>query len=184
VADAARGRWSDGVVRGTATLRRGGEVLARAPLSRDLRATVPPGCATYALVVEARRPWARLSTTIRSASTFRSCHTEERAPLSLTAVRFAPDGLDRFNRAAPGGTTRIPIWVEQYGDAPIESLTVEASYDGGTTWHEVEVERRGDDWVASVDDPDSGDVALRAVAVDADGNAVRQVVTPAYTVGP
>jgi hypothetical protein len=64
---------------------------------------------------------------------------------------------------------------------PIVSLQVSASFDDGSSWHRVPVRRTGvNTFKAAVDQPSSGFVTLRSVAVDAAGNKVDQTIKRAY----
>ncbi|WP_243866989.1 hypothetical protein [Actinophytocola oryzae] len=58
-------------------------------------------------------------------------------------------------------------------------LSVEVSYDEGTSWQRVPVDAK---LVATLRHPAAAaSVSLRASATDADGNTVRQTVIRAYT---
>lgn len=116
--------------------------------------------------------------------TFRSASTATATPLPLMAVRYAP-ALDDQNRA-PSGDFSFPVSVEHQPESvknkTVRELTVEASFDDGATWTPVGLNRHGNDWTATVPNPASGFVSLRAVAVDRYGNTVRQTVLRAYGV--
>jgi subtilisin family serine protease len=147
---------------------------------------VPADEATYrvAKVVKPGQPWTKLSTKISSEWTFRSQRTPDGkdTPLPLLNVRYSPQ-LDERNRAG-GGRFEFPVTVQTAFLAPakpIVSLQTSASFDEGRTWREVLVRRTGvNTWKATVDQPSSGFVTLRSVAVDAAGNKVDQTVERAY----
>ncbi|MET8530341.1 S8 family serine peptidase [Micromonospora sp. NPDC005172] len=60
-------------------------------------------------------------------------------------------------------------------------VTVEVSYDDGTTWHRQRLSRHGDGWRTSLDAPTKARfVSLRTTARDAAGNTVSQSITRAF----
>ncbi|NBF00189.1 hypothetical protein FE391_43195 [Nonomuraea sp. KC401] len=195
-ADGRQGRsGSDSAATGLATLARDGRTLATADLAGcsvhkatgcGLRAGLPAVSGAYTLTASLRRQ-ATLSTKVESAWTFTSATTGDEQPLPLMAVRFSPEGLDDSNRAEPGGTTRLPLWVERNPgstDADVESIRLEMSADDGATWRPVPVTRTGSGWTATLQNPDqAGYVSLRAVVTDAAGDGVTQTITRAYAVG-
>ena len=101
----------------------------------------------------------------------------------MTAIRFSPD-LDITGTAPAGRTLALPISLDrQVGAAPgkTRSLTVEASFDDGKTWHRLVAVRIGEKAVAVVQNPrGTGFVSLRASAVDTAGNTVRETIIRAY----
>ncbi|WP_433433188.1 S8 family serine peptidase [Nonomuraea sp. CA-141351] len=146
---------------------------------------VPPGAASYRLVVEAERGApATLTTRNSTAWTFRSEHTgEDDKPLPVSVVRFSP-ALDARNTAPSGETYRIPVRVErQQGSTAdkVRDLTVKVSYDDGATWSPAQI-RNGQ---VTVNHPSAeGFVSLRAKAADTAGNTVEQTVIRAYRIAP
>ncbi|MEV4167548.1 S8 family serine peptidase [Nonomuraea dietziae] len=198
-ADAGSGRTgSDSAAAGTATLARDGKVLAKADLPNcgiyepqgcELRADLPAESALYTLTSSMRRqvPHSALSTGVQSVWTFPSSNTAKEQPLPLMAIRYAPGGLDDFNRAKPGTVTRLPLSVERNPGSPqaeVKSLRLEMSADDGTTWHRIPVVRTGSGWTAAVPNPRTpGFVSLRAAATDTAGAALTQTITRAYAVG-
>lgn len=186
---------TDSAATGTATLTRDGETLATADLAAcyvprpercELRADLPAGSGDYTLTASLRRE-APLSTEVTSAWTFSSATTTERRALPLMAVRYSPEGLDDFNRAEPGATTRLPVWVERNpgaAEAEVREIRLEMSADDGATWRAVPVERAGSRWIAQVSNPAGpGFVSLRATVTDTAGAGVTQTVIRAYAVG-
>ncbi|MFC7591580.1 hypothetical protein ACFQYP_53705 [Nonomuraea antimicrobica] len=105
----------------------------------------------------------------------------------LAAVRYAPEGLDAYNRAKPGSSTRLPIWIERNPCAPaagVRSIRLQMSVDDGTTWQNVPVRAKRDGWTAQVTNPrTAGFVSLRATSTDTAGNTVDQTIHRAYAVG-
>ncbi|MGA5762238.1 S8 family serine peptidase [Nonomuraea bangladeshensis] len=180
---------------GSIALARGAENLAETDLatcepayteSCRLDVRLPAEPATYTLTASARRPSA-LSTEVESAWTFRSERTAQPRPLPLTAVRYAPEGLDDHNRARPGSTTVIPVSLHRNPGASAPratSITVEASFDDGARWRPVRLTRAGSGWTARIANPDApGFVSLRAKVTDAAGDRVTQTITRAYAIG-
>ncbi|MFI6260722.1 S8 family serine peptidase [Micromonospora sp. NPDC051006] len=146
---------------------------------------VPAGAANYRLETVTRRSFTDLSTEVGAAWTFRSRHVpgEDFARLPAMAVRFAP-ALDAANTAPAGRSFAIPVKVERQPGAPsarVAALTVEVSYDGGTTWQRARLHPGRDGWTATVRHPAGpGYASLRATARDTAGNTVSQHVLQAY----
>ncbi|WP_216587711.1 S8 family serine peptidase [Streptomyces brasiliscabiei] len=134
------------------TLSRDGERLAKSrngaaefPRNTALAAwEVPADSGTYTLRAHADRgQWNNLGTEVEGVWTFRSgpAAEGETAALPLTTVRFAPP-VDEWSRAADDRTLAVPFTVRRTGDqvrGRLRDLTVEASFDGGTTWRPVPV---------------------------------------------
>ncbi|MEU7739096.1 S8 family serine peptidase [Nonomuraea sp. NPDC049158] len=182
-------------ITGTIALARGEEKLAETDLatcepgyteSCRLDVRLPAEPATYTLTTSARRPSA-LSTKVESAWTFRSQRTAEPRPLPLTAVRYAPEGLDDHNRAKPGSTTVIPVSLQRNPGASAPratSITLEASFDDGANWRPVRLAHAGSGWTARIANPAApGFVSLRAKVTDAAGDRATQTITRAYAIG-
>ncbi|MUN35729.1 hypothetical protein [Actinomadura litoris] len=72
--------------------------------------------------------------------------------------------------AVAGAEQELALRVDR---APDARPTLQISYDDGRTWKPVGVRRRGGDWVATVRNPASGFVSLRASAAGADQTLVR-----------
>lgn len=67
------------------------------------------------------------------------------------------------------------------GASALRRLTVQASFDRGSTWHPALVIRIGDFAVAFLAHPDGqGTVSLRATATDKSDNRVEQTIIDAY----
>ncbi|MFI7708867.1 hypothetical protein [Nonomuraea sp. NPDC049480] len=151
-----------------------------------MRADLPAGSGAYTLTASMRRQ-ATLSTEVKSVWTFMSATTAQPQPLPLMAARYSPEGLDDSNRARPGSTTRLPVWVERSpGSTKVEtkSVRLEMSADDGATWRGVPVTRTGSGWTAILANPrTAGFVSLRAMVTDTAGNRVTQTITRAYAVG-
>lgn len=184
--DGGAGRFGDALVDSEhTTLSRDGIEIGSSDSAKQQTFAVPADEATYQLAKVVKRSDERfkLSTEISSRWTFKSRRTADgvETALPLLNVRYTPT-LDDRNRA-PGGKFGIPVTVEPAFRAParpIVSLTVSASFDDGKTWRQLPVRRTGAGWMAMVDQPSSGFVALRASAVDAVGNKVDQTIHRAY----
>ncbi|MFF4192652.1 S8 family serine peptidase [Nonomuraea sp. NPDC001831] len=188
----------DAAATGTLTLSRDGRQLATsdiagcAPGDSDrcaLSATLPQDAGTYTLAASSRRDAAvnALSTGVDAVWTFRSARTAQATPLPLTAVRYAPRGLDTANRARPGSRTPLSIWTERNPGArgaAVRTVKLEFSTDDGATWQPVSTRAAASGWTATIPNPGSpGFVSLRATVKDTAGDGVTQTVTRAYAVG-
>jgi subtilisin family serine protease len=189
-ADSTPGHWGNAHATGTVTLTHGdarGEVVATAPYNRFLKlgATLPPEDREYTLSVHADRsaffPGGSTGNIVDTEWRFRSTHTDTATALPLLAVRLTPRGLDTMNRAEAGTTTEIPVRIEGTPSGK-ELSSIEASFDDGATWHEVPVRADGDGWLATVDNPGTGSVSLRAKATADGGSAVTHTFIRAYAV--
>lgn len=185
---------------GRTALFRDGELVGETDLPGLGEFEVPPEPATYRLEVEVNRTGSDLSTTVRTAWTFRSGHVDDATitPVPVSAVRFLPP-LDENDSARQGRLFVIPIGYQSQPGIPavIPSLGVEISYDDGRSWYPLRLigpaARPG---TADVFDPGqlalvrwiavlrhaSGFpyVSLRATATDGNGNRVEQTIIHAY----
>jgi subtilisin family serine protease len=164
-------------------LFRGGELIGESNSPSFGFFTVPPQAGDYRLEVQSVRGGSsQLSTQVDIAWSFRSRRVDG-AALPVMAVRFVPK-LDELNRAPAGRLYSIPVALSRQpgGDtAPLSSLTVDASYDGGESWQPASVLRFGDFALAVIEHPAvEGTVSLRATAVDQNENAVEQTIRDAY----
>ena len=94
-------------------------------------------------------------------------------------VRFLPK-LDANGKAPAGRRFLLPLRMQDETGAIVRprQLTVEVSYDDGSSWRRVPV---SPGLVARLDHPaGASSVSLRVSATDRDGNTVRQTVTRAY----
>ena len=151
-----------------------------------LRASVPPEPASYRLDIDGDFGFSTVSSRVTGSWTFRSGHVDDDqwAALPLMVVRYTPR-LDDWYRAPADGTFRIPVAVERQPGAPtadVRSLTVAVSVDDGSTWRQIPLARQGEGWVATVRNPASGFVSLRARASDSAGNTVQQTIIRANAV--
>ncbi|WP_433409282.1 S8 family peptidase [Saccharomonospora azurea] len=167
---------------GVTELYRDGELVGDTDYAGFGYFTVPAEPGEYRLVTEAGDTGVTpLSRTIRGEWTFRSEHVETMTDVPLLAVRFAAE-LGDDDVAKPGEKVRIPVTVDRNGLAEgpeVESLRVEVSFDGGTSWRSVP-HKNG---AVTVKAPKGAeDVSLRAEAKDADGNTVKQTIIGAYLV--
>jgi subtilisin family serine protease len=170
------------------TLDRDGQRVVDEPTYFADEVAVPAGEAAYRLAVEFTRsaPY-MLTTRANSAWTFRSATTpkDKWTELPLSAVRFTPP-LDPENTAPAGRTFAIPVEVQpQPGStaALVNTLTVEASYDDGATWHKAAVIRGGRHGVALVQHPAGpGFVSLRTKTADNAGNTAEHTIIRAYRI--
>lgn len=98
-------------------------------------------------------------------------------------------GVDLANTVPANRPHRISItgYYQEGLDSPPEvtELRLEASFDGGQTWHRVPTRSQGEgSYTATIRSPrladTAGAVGLRVAAADRDGNTVEQTVADAY----
>lgn len=188
-ADPGRGRFgASELLRETTSLYRNGALLRTTEAGIQQTFALPGEAADYRLTKHVQRSeeYFRWSTDITSSWTFRSARTPDGTDsrLPLMSIRFAPRLNDRNQAVA--GRFDVPVWVEhQHGSpaSPVTSLAVEASYDG-KTWSAVPVRKSLGRWTATLNQPTSGFVSLRAKARDSAGNTVTQTILRAYELTP
>lgn len=161
--------------------------------------TVPakiPGAGWYGLTARATRV-TTASLPAGALSVHATVHLHFYADPTRTAqvraflTRFRPAALDAENRATARTTTvwLKPFRVSTIGEgAPVlrdrvRRIRAWASGDGGHTWRAVRVVRDGARWRASVPNPHSGYVALRATVDDTHGGTATTTVYRAYAIG-
>ncbi|MEJ3743631.1 S8 family serine peptidase [Actinomycetes bacterium KLBMP 9797] len=168
--------WAN-LTKASLALYRDGTLVGELPAFRGAF-TVPADEAGYRLRVEVGRGAPiDLATKTTVEWTFRSGHGT--AALPVAVVRFAP-ALDDHNAAPAGTVAQVPVCVQRQpgsGFGGVRALTVEVSYDSGTTWRAASVVRAGDCGVATLRYPNrSGYVSLRAAVTDTAGNTTTQTI--------
>lgn len=188
--DPADASYYDETNHGSTVLSRDGKEIARRDDIAGLGTfTLPAGPGTYTVVADASRPASEvlepaLSTRTKAEWTFRTgAGTAERVALPFLDVRWALP-LDDHNRAATG-TLRGGLTVATQPGAKaskVRSVTVEVSYDEGTTWRKVAVTPKGDRFDVRIPAGGTagGYASLRASATDGAGNKVTETVVRAY----
>jgi hypothetical protein len=159
---------------------------------------VPDDPATYRLEADVSHDgrWLGLSTSSRTAWTFRSGTTESATMLPLIDVDYAGvvdaysgrDALDLANTAPGDRLVRLALsTAHQNGSqaAPVQQVRVRVSYDDGATWSDTSVKALGSEqFGATYRHPQAsastGYVSLQVEATDADGNELEQTLTRAY----
>jgi subtilisin family serine protease len=170
---------------GSVTVYRDGVALGTAPVTEFAEYPVPAADSSYRVVADARQDDATwtLSTVVTAEWSFRSSAAGEGRALPMLTTRFDP-ALNVRNQAPGNRRFSFPAYVErQDGPARITSLTVDVSYDDGTTWRPADVRRDGDRWTVSVRHPGNGYVSLRSSTADSDGNRLAQTILRAYQIG-
>jgi hypothetical protein len=164
---------------GTTVLSRDGEEIGRNDAPGRGVFDIPRGGGRYTLVSEAAKsgPEWPLSVRTKASWTFQTSPSKRRAPLPLLDVRFDLP-LDGYN-TAHGGMSGFVTAVQQTGPSHVMRMSVEVSFDDGTTWQPAPVKRDGSRW--KVDLPaGSGFASLRATATDTAGNSVTETMIRAY----
>jgi hypothetical protein len=156
--------------------------------------SVPPESADYrieAMVAQAdfdpgiRQTIIGLSTRVTGVWTFQSGHVSagSKTQLPLMTVRFNP-ALNEHGEAVSGTSFKVPVSVHQLdrqGVVDVRTLKIEASFDDGVSWSEVQVERSGSEWIATLQHPaDASYVSLRAIAQGPSANSAEITVIRAY----
>ena len=167
-----------GVTR-TMALYRDGKLVQRVDGSRNDFA-VPAGRADYRLTLDVDT--SRIlpfSTKVSTAWGFRSTGPQGvgQAPLPLLAVDYAL-ALDAANKPV-GGPARFTV-RQAAGTTRqrVTAFTVQASVDGGTTWHPVRVRSAAGGFSATL--PDGPSVSLRVHATGDAGSSIDQTILEAY----
>lgn len=108
----------------------------------------------------------------------------------VTVTRFVPRGLNLSNDAQPGAVTRVGFRIVRGGGQPaptpryaLRTVRVQASSNGGQSWHTVKIRRDGSQWIAQVQDPAGGFVSLRSAVTDVRGDSTIETIYRAYGIG-
>ncbi|MDQ1653849.1 MAG: hypothetical protein QOI35_3049 [Cryptosporangiaceae bacterium] len=178
-----RGSWAVGSAHTTVT--RDGTVI-QDDSSSSAELTIPPAAADYRVTISADRAApAVLAKNVTATWTFRSGHTAGPVALGVAAIRISPP-VDDHNVAHPGknGGLAVPVTIGgQPGSAAgvCRSLTVQVSFDDGTTWTAAHVTGTGNRQVAQVRHPAGhGFVTIKATAASASGSTVEETILRAY----
>jgi hypothetical protein len=114
-------------------------------------------------------------------------HTIDSQDAAVTVTRFVPEGLDFFNEAPSSGTTTVKFYILRAGGDPVptpvyrlKKVKVQASFNGGTTWQTLTATKHGSYWLAKVDNPLGGYVALRSIVTDVHGDSTTETIQRAY----
>lgn len=151
-----------------------------------------PSAGWYTLAIRARRtapgltiPASMLSRSEAVRWHFHAAPDAAGATPPVTITRYVARGLNADNQAPAAGTTKLALRVVAAPNSGfrLKTLTVQASSDGGKTWHAVTVVRQGGHWLATVHDPSAGYVALRSTVTDTAGNSTVQTIYQAYAIG-
>jgi subtilisin family serine protease len=141
---------------------------------------LPAAAGDYRLTTTATRP-ARfdLTTSVSAEWTFSSSQVDGTEALDLNVVRFLPK-LAADGSAPAGKPFLVPLQVQDETGAATRPrhLSVEVSYDEGTSWQRVPVTAKLETKLQHPAGATS--VSFRASATDRDGNTVEQTVIRAY----
>ncbi|MEV0678644.1 hypothetical protein AB0I60_19210 [Actinosynnema sp. NPDC050436] len=145
------------------------------------QATVRPGPSRLRVEnTSERSSMFRLSTRVDTTWTFRS-DTVADAALPLWVVRYFPE-VDQDNRVSAGRVLELPVEVSAQPGAAVGTPgtpKVGASWDGGRTWHPVEVRQRTATASTALVPVQGARLSLRAEFADSHGNAVDQRIVDA-----
>jgi hypothetical protein len=171
---------------GNVTVVRDGETVVDAPYT-GASYTAPPAAADYQVTVAVSRSTpAVLATESTTTWTFRSGHVDGTAAqqLPVAAIRFAPLLDDHNTALAARGLFPVPISIQGQPGSDVgscTSLSVEVSYDDGTSWTKVLVVGIGGERLALLRHPAGhGLVSLKAKATMTSGSTVEQTIQKAY----
>ncbi|WP_460531943.1 S8 family serine peptidase [Flindersiella endophytica] len=171
---------------GQIELRRNGELVGTSDDPTAGFFELPEGQASFSLTSTAQRdvPWSSLASKVAATWTFTSDVPEESELLPLPNLRI--DGsFDAYGRAPTGRPFPLTITAEYIDGSPvleISEVTLQASFDNGRTWRNIEVHLSSDGFqgVVPKPPPDASTVSLRASARDVNGSRVDQTVMGAY----
>ncbi|MBP2708540.1 S8 family serine peptidase [Microbispora sp. RL4-1S] len=175
----------------TISLYQGDALVERASNDRDDRSVlmtpiVSPDRLPYRLVNEAARDASLYPYSTRTLTewnfTTGYIETDHTMPLPLIQVDYDVD-LDSDGRAGRrADLTVTPLQMPfAEGAGTIKTVTVEVSYDDGTTWRKAKATRCAHGWTVGLDAPrGAGAVTLRTHAEDTVGNTVTQTVVRAF----
>lgn len=185
----------------TATLKLGGKVVKTKKGVRGQESSLQfwtKKAGWYTLTASASRyypeityPSGMLSTASSVTYRFHSKPTVD-ALAQNYSIQYAPAGLDSWNRASAGSTTKVALKLARVADNPdakrrtdpkLKTLTTKASFDGGKTWKSVPVKKIGGTWTAVVPNPAAGAVALRTRATYASGGYTEVSLYRVYAIG-
>jgi len=181
------------------TLSRGGKILKKqtrdnfAKRDPEFSHTLP-AAGWYGLTADARRyhpektvPAGILSPRVVAKYRFYADPRKNQAP-PAHLIRIAAGGLDIQNRAEAESTTNLVIKVQRPKQAEprakstVRTVTAQVLYDNGKTWKKTTLKKSGSKWVATVKNPGSGYVTVRAKAVDTKGNSSEVTIYRAYRI--
>ena len=195
--------FSDPVIRDSGTCRASIAVTLYRGASRLTRRTLK-GCNNVSVgKTVTKSGWYRLTVTGSRATQLSDrvalnwsfyaragVHLPDIQAVPVTLAQFDAGGLNVQNAARPGGRTRITVRLVTpvYGFSPapanaVASARLQASTNGGRTWRDLAVSRRGSYLIADVRNPASGFVSLRSVIVSTAGNRSTETIYHAYAVG-
>ena len=161
------------------------------PYSADMQwVEVPPGNKPYRVVLDAERPADvfRLSTRTHTQWTFMSdtVVADDFKPFSVLDLDYRLD-TDLRGDVRAGAKQRISLLPSSLdgGTVPgrLTQVSLDVSFDGGTTWRKVSLGRdSGGWWTGSFDTPKQpgGFVSVRASAATDSGYSIEQEVISAY----
>ncbi|WP_328909521.1 S8 family serine peptidase [Streptomyces sp. NBC_00234] len=165
---------------------RNGELLRSGAGIWGLTATTPEK-ASYRMELDVDRTasWWTRSTSTRTAWTFVSERPADgvKAGIPLLSADYSLPSVRMDGTVPEGHAVPFTVGMRRPAGAPeptVGELTVEVSYDGGTTWTAAPGERDGNRLTGAITPPKEGlgdgFVALRVKAADTEGNAFEQTV--------
>ncbi len=166
-----------------------GALLGETDYATSVTAQLPPGPSTVALryTTDNPQPWAELSTHTDTTWTFPTDTVAAGQEVVQPVLVAGYDvDVDLRNRVVPQPGTPVSFELrlaqpDGATPAPVQTVSVDASYDDGTGWDEATVVENGDGWRVTLP-PGAGYVSLRLHAEDIAGSAVDQTVIRAFDV--
>lgn len=179
---------------------RGDELLTDDASGTFATHDVGSGPERFRIRLETRRdtPWWPLSTDVTTEWGFTSGATKDPRVLPLLQLDYGVQGLDEYNTAR-GRTTALNLRVSHQdgatGTAPVTSLRLWSSADGGERWTPVRVTSAGGHGAPGRDrsgtysavltvPPGATNVSLRSEVRDAAGATFSETVIDAFAVDP
>lgn len=168
---------------------RDGKLLGAAEYPYAQITGLPAAKSEYRFEVDAERTaaWSTVSTQAHTAWTFSSAAPTgtdpETLPMLLADYQLDGVGLDSSIKAGKAHSLKVAFRNADGSASPVTRATVQASYDGGKTWHTLSADVTAHGASVTVKAPLGADsVSLRVQGENAAGSTVDQTVVDAVRV--